>query len=221
MIFVIDFDGTLATEDTVDKLLEHHADPAWKDFEADWLEGRITALECMQRQIRLVEADHEVLRSFFEGIRLDPTFAAFYRHVRDYAALAIVSDGLDHTIHTALRGHHLESLPVFANQLHFVSPDRLELTFPHLRTDCDGGNGVCKCAVARRMAREHGGPVVLIGDGKSDACLAANADIVFAKDSLIRHCDAAAIPHIPFGNFDDVLRTVQSWDIADQLSAAI
>jgi 2,3-diketo-5-methylthio-1-phosphopentane phosphatase len=220
MIFVIDFDGTLSPEDTIDKLLEHHADPTWQNLETDWLEGRITARECMQGQIRLVTAEHAALHLFFESIRLDASFPAFCRHVRDFAALAIISDGMDHAIHTALNRHGIESLPVFANRLHFIAPDRLELTFPHLNANCEGGNGVCKCAVAKRMANKHGGPIVLIGDGKSDACLAARADVVFAKGSLIRHCTAADIPFIPFDDFGDVLRVVKSWDMADNALAA-
>ena len=219
MIFVVDFDGTLAIEDTVDKLLEYHADPAWRELEAEWLDGRISALECMQGQVRLVRADHAALATFFEGIRLDPHFKAFRDYVSDFAEIAIVSDGIDHTIHTTLQRDGLASLPVFANELHFVGPDRFELTFPYREADCPGGNGVCKCAIARRLSGRHGGPIVLIGDGKSDACLAAEADVVFAKGSLIRHCEAQGITHIPFNDFADVLQNVQSWDTTSRLSA--
>ncbi|HJW26812.1 MAG TPA: HAD-IB family phosphatase [Rhodocyclaceae bacterium] len=220
MIFVIDFDGTLATEDTVDQLLEHHADPAWEELEADWLEGRISALECMQAQVRLVRADHITLGKFFRNIRLDPHFADFRRHVSAFAHVAVVSDGLDFAIHTALRHGGLENLPVFANQLHFVSPDRLELTFPHRNPECGGGNGVCKCAIARQLATRHGGPVVLVGDGKSDACLAGIADVVFAKGSLIRHCQERGILHTPIRDFADVLGAVREWDLDQRKSAA-
>lgn len=221
MIFVLDFDGTLATEDTVDQLLEHHADPSWRELEADWLDGRISALECMQSQVRLVCADHITLGNFFRHIRLDPHFGAFRRHVGQFAHLAVVSDGLDFAIQTALRHAGHDDLPIFANQLHFVSPDRLELTFPHRHADCSGGNGVCKCAIARQLAARHGGPVVLVGDGKSDACLAGEADIVFAKGSLIRHCETLGLPYTPFEHFGDVLQAVRAWDSNKQLFAAV
>jgi len=219
MIFIVDFDGTLATEDTVDKLLEQHADPAWRELEADWLEGRIDALECMQNQVSLVRAGRTVLAGFFESIRLDPHFPDFYRYVSDFASLAIVSDGLDQTIHHTLKRDGLGDLPVFANRLRSFGTDQLDLSFPHRRSDCAAGNGVCKCAVAKRLATQHGGPVVLIGDGKSDACLAARADVVFAKSSLITHCQAAGIAHTPFNDFGDVLRTVQAWETGERLSA--
>ena len=213
MIFIIDFDGTLSPEDTVDKLLEHHAPPRWEELEADWLEGRISALECMREQIALVRADRITLGKFFQRIQLDPHFLGFWKHVRQFAAVAVVSDGLDYAIQTALRGAGLSSLPVFANQLNFITPDSLELTFPHRQTDCRGGNGVCKCAIAKQLATQHGGPIVLVGDGKSDACLAGIADTVFAKSSLIKHCEDQGISHIAFEDFSEVLSIVKTWQV--------
>jgi len=53
--------------------------------------------------------------------------------------------------------------------------------------------------------------VVLIGDGKSDACLSLHADIVFAKSSLIKHCEKNNVKHHTFNTFDDVLKIVKTW----------
>lgn len=219
MIFIIDFDGTLSPDDTVDKLLENHADPAWEDLERDWLAGRISALECMRDQIGLVRADRIRLEKFFQGIKVDPHFRTFWRHVREFAEVAIVSDGLDHAIKVALQGANLSALPVFANQLSFVAPDSLSLSFPHRKNDCRGGNGVCKCAIATQLAQTHGGPVILVGDGKSDACLAGMADTVFAKGSLIKHCESERIPYIGFNDFSEVLDVVKTWPVDTALTA--
>lgn len=219
MIFVIDFDGTLALDDTVDRLLEDHADPSWRALETDWLEDRISAMECMRQQIRLVHAGRIALDRYFHGIRLDSGFAAFWQHVQDFAEVAIVSDGLDYAIHCALHEAGLVNLPVFANQLRFMPADRLELAFPHCNAACGGGNGVCKCEIARQLSAHHGGPVVLVGDGKSDACLADHADIVFAKGSLARHCENQGIAHTRFNDFADVLRSVNAWNIETRLFA--
>lgn len=219
MIFVIDFDGTLATEDTVDRLLQENADPSWETIEADWLQGQINAQECMQRQIRLLRLSPADMAAFAGTVDLDPFFPAFRKHVESFASLAVVSDGVDFTVRATLQRDGHGDLPVYANRLQFLHQDRLDLGFPHRNAECDGGNGVCKCAVANRLAGVHGGPVVLIGDGKSDACLARSADIVFAKSSLIRFCEEQGIDHIPFENFGDVLRTVRTWDMADRIKA--
>ena len=209
MLFVIDFDGTLSVRDTVDAMLEKFAPPEWEEVEQEWLDGHITAVQCMQKQLRMVKADHVALENFFRGIQLDASFVPFYKHVSQFAKMAIVSDGLDHAIKVAMKNAAMPDLPVYANKLHFV-PQGIDLSWPHKNEACKGGNGVCKCAVARDLS---GGsmPVVLVGDGKSDACLAREADIVFAKGSLIKHCEANNIPHIKFQTFADVLTKVKTW----------
>ena len=210
MLFIIDFDGTLSVRDTVDALLEKFAPPAWEAVEQRWLDGEISAVECMQQQIALVNTDHVTLETFFRGIQLDASFLPFHQHVSQFAQVAIVSDGLDHAINISTRHAALPTLPVYANRLHFV-PNGISISFPYLNAECTAGNGVCKCAVARELAQQCGGPVVLIGDGKSDACLAKHADAVFAKGSLIRYCEQEGIAYHPFQSFADVLAKVKKW----------
>ena len=208
MLFVIDFDGTLSVRDTVDAMLERFAGPEWEDVEQEWLAGQITAVQCMQKQLRMVNADHVTLENFFRGIQLDASFLPFYKHVSQFSQVAIVSDGLDHAIKVAMKNAALPELPVYANKLHFV-PDGIDISWPHKNTACTAGNGVCKCAVARNLA--DGKRVVLVGDGKSDACLAKSADVVFAKGSLIKYCEVNGIAHHKFQTFADVLAKVRSW----------
>ena len=210
MLFIVDFDGTLSVGDTIDAMLERFAGPEWEDAEAEWLSGEITAVQCMQRQIRMVKADHVTLENFFRGIQLDATFLPFYKHVSQFSKLAIVSDGLDHAVKVAMKNAALPELPVYANKLHFVN-DGIDISYPNLKQGCRGGNGTCKCAIAQKLSVQSGGPVVLIGDGKSDACLAAEADVVFAKGSLIKHCENNGIAHHRFQTFADVLAQVKKW----------
>ena len=51
------------------------------------------------------------------------------------------------------------------------------------------------------MFDHAGGPKLLIGDGRSDECLAGEADFVFATAKLLRHCQAHGLPHLAFQNF--------------------
>ncbi len=210
MLFIIDFDGTLSVRDTIDAMLERFADPSWEDVEKSWLAGEISAVECMTQQVRMVEADNVTLESFFRGIQLDASFLPFYKHISQFAKVAIVSDGLDHAVKVAMRTAAMPDIPVYANHLHF-SPQGIDISFPNKVEGCAGGNGTCKCAIARNLSLESGGPVVLIGDGKSDACLSGRADIVFAKGSLIKHCEKNGIEHHKFQTFADVLAKVKTW----------
>jgi len=210
MLFVIDFDGTLSTRDTVDALLEQFAPPSWMTVEQAWLDGRISAVQCMKEQLQMVSADRPALDLFFRQIELDASFLSFYQFVSRNAQIVIVSDGLDHAIHTAMNASGFPRLPVYANQLHFTATG-LDISWPHLNSACQAGNGVCKCAMADQLAAPEA-RIVLVGDGKSDACLAAKADVVFAKGSLIRHCETHNIAHHKFNTFADVLAAVRTWD---------
>ena len=77
---------------------------------------------------------------------------------------------------------------------------------------------MCKCSVANDLASEVGGPIILIGDGKSDACIAKMADVVFAKGSLIKHCENNQIKHHRFQTFADVLNVIKKWPVQENNS---
>jgi len=47
MLFLVDFDGTVAPTDTVDALLERFADPEWRRLEERWVRGEISSRQCM------------------------------------------------------------------------------------------------------------------------------------------------------------------------------
>ena len=74
-------------------------------------------------------------------------------------------------------------------------------------------SGVCKCAVSRAVDAGRGLTTVLIGDGRSDQCIAREARYVFAKGSLLRFCQEENISHMPFDSFADILAVIRGWNI--------
>src|SRR5216683_2611488 len=135
MLFIIDFDGTVASADTVDDLLERFADPEWRRIEEQWVEGRINSQECMAAQIALVAEDRPVLESFLRSVFIDPSFPEFVRFASTFADLAIVSDGIDYPIRHALQRLDIPPIPIFANRLGF-RPRGLDISFPYSETAC-------------------------------------------------------------------------------------
>jgi 2-hydroxy-3-keto-5-methylthiopentenyl-1-phosphate phosphatase len=220
MLFVIDFDGTLSVGDTVDAMLERFADDRWIDLENEWLKGNITAIECMKQQLDLVDVDQVTLENFFRGIQLDASFIPFHKYISQFAKVAIVSDGLDHAIDVATKNAAIPAMPIYANKLSF-KPNGVSISYPFRNPDCKAGNGVCKCQIADQLAADVRGPVVLIGDGKSDYCLAKHADIVFAKGKLISHCEQENIPFRRFQTFAEILEVVKKWDSAKKVPVLV
>ncbi|MEA2413630.1 MAG: 2-hydroxy-3-keto-5-methylthiopentenyl-phosphate phosphatase [Thermoanaerobaculia bacterium] len=217
MLFIIDFDGTVAPTDTVDALLETFADPDWLRIEQEWVEGRINSRQCMSAQLALISADELTLRTFLESVMIDPAFAEFVRYVSPFSDLAIVSDGLDYPIVRALRKGGI-SIPVYANRTEFRQHG-VGISFPFSRPSCTVNSGVCKCSVAQTVDAGRGLTSVLIGDGRSDQCVAHQAGFVFAKGSLITYCRDNGIPHTPFQSFADVLTAIRAWPVVPQFRA--
>ena len=201
-----DFDGTISAADTTDLLLRRLAAPHWEAIEAEWEAGAIDAAACMRAQVALIEATPFELDAVLDTVTLRPGFVAFARWTeREGLPLTVVSDGIDYVIHAVLARHGLR-LPVIANRLVVAGVRRYALEQPHARAGC--GSGVCKCAVIDAVASRR--PIVFIGDGRSDFCVSARPDLLFATGRLIAHCAAERTPFMPFDTFDDVRAALES-----------
>jgi 2-hydroxy-3-keto-5-methylthiopentenyl-1-phosphate phosphatase len=68
--------------------------------------------------------------------------------------------------------------------------------------------GNCKCAHRRR-----GDTVlnVMVGDGRSDFCIAELCQLVIAKGSLLRRCQQNGLPHIAMSDFADANAQFAQW----------
>lgn len=204
----VDFDGTIMPCDTTDFLFERFALPQWRDIEAEWAAGKIGSRECMGRQVELLRATpHEIDEAIGE-LEIDPDFAAFIALCASSGIGAtIVSDGLDVVIGSVLARHGLDT-PFFANRLVSNGSNTWRLEFPHSRDDCAVNAGHCKCARTEPYRKLD---KVVIGDGRSDFCIAGRADLVLAKASLLKECRANHLPHLPFRDFREILELLPAW----------
>ena len=184
----VDFDGTIASLDTTDLLLERFAAREWRQIEEDWKAGLIGSRECLVRQIDLVRATPAELDNFIEDIEIDPAFAGFVDLCLEQGhEVTVVSDGLDRTVDAVLKRHELD-LPFYANRLEWRGADRWRLRFPHARSDCKALSGNCKCQFT------EGAPLdlcMVVGDGRSDFCIAGRAISCWPK---ARYCRTAWKP---------------------------
>jgi len=204
----VDFDGTIAPDDPTDSLLARFADPSWLDIEALWQKGIITSHEAMARQVALIRATPEEIARFITNIEIDPDFPEFVAICRKYGArVTVVSDGLDLLVESTLKAVGLD-LPFFANKLVWRGDDRWALQFPYMRADCRVGMGNCKCSHARFMGI---GANVMVGDGRSDFCIAERCDLVLAKGKLAGHCRETGVQHVKISSFADANVAMRDW----------
>jgi 2-hydroxy-3-keto-5-methylthiopentenyl-1-phosphate phosphatase len=201
--FFCDFDGTITKDDVIDKILEEFADPLWRDIEQSWVKGEIGSRDCLAMQTRLIKAKERDLLGFVEGVEIDETFIDFARYCNSKTIeIAILSDGIDLFIKSILNRFGLKDIKVFANGLAHTN-GYFEMTFPYFRKDCSSGSGVCKCMIMEGLSSPEG-INILVGDGRSDFCVAAKANLTFAKSTLLQFCRDEKISYIEHREFKDI-----------------
>ncbi|ESQ85199.1 hypothetical protein AEAC466_05675 [Asticcacaulis sp. AC466] len=211
-----DFDGTITCQDTTDQVLTQRAAPQWMDIEAQWSRDEITAAECMRRQIALIDTDEAALDAVLDACELRPGFVEFANWCDSEAiTLTIVSDGVDRFIRRILTRNGLAHLPVISNRL-ALEGAAYRLEQPFARAGCAAGSGVCKCAVVGEAAGD--GPMVFIGDGRSDFCVSGRADILFARDRLAGYARERKQFFTPFDTFDDIRLALASLHAQRQIA---
>ena len=195
----LDFDGTISVDDVGMHLLSSAGAPAWWELHEQYERGEIGSRECLVDQWALVDGDEATLRAVAAEVALDPGFGALVGALRAAGAeLVVVSDGFGFYVEQACAPLGVD---VLTNAVDFATG---ELLFPHEDRCCPCSTcGVCKQAPIKD-ARYRGRTTVLVGDGASDRKAALLADVVFAKGSLARWCDAFGVACTRFDTLDDV-----------------
>jgi 2-hydroxy-3-keto-5-methylthiopentenyl-1-phosphate phosphatase len=161
----------------------------------------------MARHAALLRATPDELDAAIRAMRIDPSFHAFVGFCRRRRVdLTIVSDGFDRVVRTLLDCEGLP-LPFFANRLEWQGGDRWSLAFPHGDVGCRSQGGNCKCS----HGADQPGACVVIGDGRSDFCMAERADYVIAKGALAHFCRERGLQYASFTTFDDVTARLARW----------
>jgi 2-hydroxy-3-keto-5-methylthiopentenyl-1-phosphate phosphatase len=206
VLIILDFDGTVVRQDATDLILERFAIPEWREVEQEWVAGHIGSRECLARQIDLVRATDHDLDGVIEELEVDPAFPGLVSLCHDRGFDVVIgSDGLDRIIAPVLQRCGL-SIPFVSNRLSSIGGSRWRVDFPHFDPACEVLSGTCKCAISD----EAPAPTMLVGDGRSDFCVAARAKWVLAKGQLAHHCRRAQIPHVPIDSLADAIEALHT-----------
>jgi 2-hydroxy-3-keto-5-methylthiopentenyl-1-phosphate phosphatase len=211
----IDFDGTISPVDISNTFFTTFAGEDAAAAVEDWKKGLIGSSTCLERELAAFQGDLETLREFAGRQPIDKGFHDLESWCRrGGAGIFIVSDGLDYYIRAFLEAHGLRT-PLFSNRL-VVGGDGPRLEFPHYNREC-GACGNCKSGHVER-ARDSYGSIIYVGDGLSDRCAVAKADLAFAKGELAAFCRREGIPHIDFESLAEVAGYLETRAAGEPLS---
>jgi len=207
-LVLVDFDGTITQNDVGALLFNSFSKEKSRKIVSEWLEGKISSKECLQKECELIEITEKELKNFALSQKIDEKFLDFVDLCkREKMDLVILSDGLDYYIRLILRKYNLEHIPFYSNTLRFAGK-KLIPEFPYYDKGC-GNCGNCKKYHLRNLRRPDQ-KVVYIGDGLSDKCAIGEADFVFAKNDLKSFCGKQKISYFEFKNFKDVISIFKS-----------
>jgi len=205
-----DFDGTVAVNDVGRRFFETFGNEEIPKIIENLYKGIITPRECYNREFAALHG--LTLATFEEFVRkqaIDPHFREFVEFCRERKIDCwILSDGFDFYIERILARFELKDVPFFSNHLVYsIRRDSDELLvepqFPFTDSECD------RCANCKRnhMLTLSGDDdiIVYVGDGISDRCPVRYADIVFAKEELVKYCQEENITYFEYRTFREVI----------------
>ncbi len=204
---LIDFDGTITTEDTNDKIFKVYGSKNRDEIRAKFKEDKLSFPQYFQTvmgKVRLTEEEYK--RFLLEEIELSPGFLEFYKKAKERSIkIGIISGGFENGIIPFLEKYGIDDIDIFANKLVFQG-DRPSIEFLDGQdTQCcpKGPCGNCKIKHYYEYKEENKN-IIFIGDGLTDMPVANLAEIVFAKDSLATYLDEKDIPYIAYEDFNDI-----------------
>jgi uncharacterized protein len=210
ILILCDFDGTINTVDSGHVFLREFATPGWEKLNKKLIEGQIGSKEYYIRVADLMRGTKKEMESFIiNHSKFDTYFADFLRFCKERGwTVKIVSDGFDFYIFKLLRRHHIREIETFANRATFTPSKGFTFSFPYHNREC-GSCGNCKLQVLRRL-RNSFNTIVYVGDGISDRCVIREADLVFAKNELLKHCMHEGIDCLKYKNFKNIKHHLSS-----------
>ncbi len=205
-LVVLDFDGTITTEDASEAMLEAFADSSWIEIDRSYARGEIGVAELMNREYALVRVGQIELRDFVLGrIEVRSHFREFAEWARaEGIELCLLSAGLDFYIEAVLEREQIGGY--FTRAYYLLTefgPDGIRCRLPSLTRPLEPIADY-KHAVVEEL-RERGRRIAYAGDGDTDRRAAEASDLVFARRKLAAHCRRDGVPYVPFESFRDVL----------------
>ncbi|MFC1878536.1 MtnX-like HAD-IB family phosphatase [Chloroflexota bacterium] len=201
-----DFDGTITPLNVLDSLYTKFAGPSHKFHMERWTRGEISTKEEMKRIFETVKASRDEMESYLCTFELDPGFIPLlgFCEQRNYP-FAIVSDGLRWYIDYILGYYAVEGVRVFASEIHFEDGFRFE--YPWYDPAYPKRSTAKPLVIEDYQSRGY--QVVFVGDGLSDVEAAGSADLVYAKDVLLRITRQRGIVAKEFDNLGDIIEDLK------------
>ncbi|MDI2586392.1 2-hydroxy-3-keto-5-methylthiopentenyl-1-phosphate phosphatase [Psychrobacillus sp. NEAU-3TGS] len=212
LVIFCDFDGTITTQDNIISIMKKFAPPEYLPIKENILAQKQSIREGVAQMFALLPTSlkDQIVSYLLEHAQIREGFAEFISYTKQHnIPLYIVSGGIDFFVNPMLETFGPFS-EVYCNESDF-SGDVIQIKFPY---GCDDqctnqGCGCCKPSIIRKL-QDTDALSIVIGDSITDLEAAKLADIVIARDFLIKKCEELHIPFEPFESFHDVINIIDA-----------
>jgi len=202
-----DFDGTITEEDMGFLLLDSFAGESWRQWLAEYREGRMSVGYFNTRAFATVKSDKQTLIKFVRSeVKIRVGFEELLACCRRKGfRFVIVSNGLTFYIEAILRDIGIDNIDIMAARASFT-PEGIEARYigPEGK---EMQNGFKEAYTELFLSRGY--RVVYIGNGTSDTSPAQRAQHIFATGELLTYCKQAKLNCTPFADLNDVVRGLE------------
>ena len=220
--YLVDFDGTITTNDLSCELAAHFGGSAYMQIENSYRRRDIPIQVWLQQIVKLLPPDLAVLEAkSLEWAVIRPGFEMFLEHARMFdRPVFIASDGFGFYIEPILkRAELLEQISfIYRNETFLDENGNLGVRNPHAHKVCPVC-GNCKAAHVVRL-KEEGWSIIYVGDGSNDRFGASWGDLICARDMLAESCRENGLAYSQWIDFYDIIR-MKSPQKADRSSGSL
>lgn len=204
--FITDFDGTITKVDFFQMVTEQLLTPAAMRPWDDYVAGRITHIEALNRIFANIHITQTQMDAFISTIEVDRAFYKVLPLLKEKdIPIYVCSAGSAYYIRKRI-GKYIKdyNIMLLANGGTYSKEEGLKLLPPQQDNPFySKGTGVSKEALVLAL-KSNGYFTVYAGDGRPDLKAAKAADIVFAKSVLLELCHEHKIPTLKFDSFKDI-----------------
>jgi len=199
----VDFDGTITKKDVGNEFFRRFGNESEAiKAVAKWKAGEMAGRDLTLKEAEFVHVNEKDALKFAEAFEIDSTFKDLISYCKvNSIELTVLSDGLDFYIKRIFDVNGISDVPFYSNMVSFESGG-VRIEFPY-ESDCQKCGNCKGYQILTKTAIDD--VVIYIGNGFSDRCAVQYADIIFAKDELLKYCEEYNITFFPFENFGDVV----------------
>lgn len=204
----VDFDGTISSIDVGKEIFSTFGNKQKSDDIILKLHnGQISSRQCWEELIENVnEITEKKLFNLINEITIDSSFHNFVEFCKSHLIdVFILSDGFDIYIKHILERENLSWIPFYSNSLKIVN-GKIISSFPYYNPDYPSSSNPKMQHIIDNSSDDD--YTIYIGDGNSDKESAQYCDLIFAKNELLKFCEANRISFFPYKTFDDVIEII-------------